>query len=279
MTTTTQLATTILDVPEGAEGAEGAVNAPTRLLGWHFLAADYRTGHGRLGPLKAGDVLRVTPPLIFCENGLHASVRAIDALRRAPSAIVSRVELSGVILTRSTEVCAEVRHILYVHDATFVLHERACGDAEVTLLIERAAGREPHTASWHAIEVKRRWMRGEATSEELFAAWFAAWSVAESAPRPAGRPAGRFAAGFAAESAAESATESAAESVAESAAWFAAESAAESAAGSAAESAAGSAARSAAESAARSAARSAQNERLEAAFEALHTAHVAAGTV
>ncbi len=253
MTTTTQGATTISDLHEGKD----VVNAPTRLLGWHFLTVDYRTGHGNLGPLKAGDILRVTPPLVFCANGLHASVRARDALSRALSAIVSCVELSGAILTRDDEVCAEVRRILSVHDATLVLHERACGDAEVALLAERAAGREPHTASWHVIEVKRRWMRGEATSKELSAAWSAARSTAECAAKSAA-----WSAWSAARSAAECAAWSAARSAARSAAEFAAWSA-----------------WCAAWSAARSAAESAQNERLEAALEAMHDAHVAAGTV
>ena len=80
-----------------------------------------------------------------------------------------------------------------------------------------------------ALDVSERFANGEATNDDLSAAWSAAesaaWSAAESA----------------AESAARSAAESAAWSAAESAAWSAAESAARSAAWSAAESAAWSA--------------------------------------
>jgi len=89
--------------------------------------------------------------------------------------------------------------------------------AEIALLAERAAGREPHPDSWACLEVARRYARGEATGAERSAAWSAARSAAWSA------------AGSAARSAARSAAWSAAESAAESAAWSAAESAAGSA--------------------------------------------------
>ena len=87
------------------------------------------------------------------------------------------------------------------------IHELACKFAEQALKAERKAGREPHPDSWKAIKVKRQWLKGKATDEQLQAAWLAAWLAAESA----------------AESAAWSA---AASSAARLAAWSAAESAA-----------------------------------------------------
>jgi hypothetical protein len=68
------------------------------------------------------------------------------------------------------------------------LHEFACRVAENALLKERKAGREPDARSWKALEVKRKWLKGEATDSELaaareaaWAAWAAAWAAREVA--------------------------------------------------------------------------------------------------
>ena len=66
-----------------------------------------------------------------------------------------------------------------------VLFEFACWCAENALRGERCQGREPDERSWEAVRVRRKWLRGEATDEELFAAWSAAESAAESAARSA----------------------------------------------------------------------------------------------
>ena len=60
------------------------------------------------------------------------------------------------------------------------LHELACVFAECVLLRERGMGQEPDTRSWAAIETKRRWLRGEATDEQLAAAQAAASDAAEA---------------------------------------------------------------------------------------------------
>ena len=72
-----------------------------------------------------------------------------------------------------------------------VLFEFACWCAENALRRERRQGREPDERSWKAVEMRRRWLRGEATDEELSAAWSAAESAAWSA---AARSAARSAA-------------------------------------------------------------------------------------
>ena len=68
------------------------------------------------------------------------------------------------------------------------LHLIACDFAELALKRERKAGREPHPDSWNAIKIKRLWVEGKATDEELLAArsaveaaWSATWSAAEAA--------------------------------------------------------------------------------------------------
>ena len=93
------------------------------------------------------------------------------------------------------------------------LHELACKFAEQALRAERKAGRDPHPDSWKIIKVKRRWLKGKATDEQLSAArsatWSAAWSDAGSAAWSAAGSAARSAAGSAVWLAARSAAGSA----------------------------------------------------------------------
>jgi len=188
------------------------------IMGWWFCApaADGRIHlpHGDGREVVAGETLSVMGPIKACESGLHASERPIDALRYAPGATICRVRLSGDMDRKEDKVAAEHRETLWIADATTALRLFACDCAEAALLAERAAGREPHPASWDAIRVTRLWCSGRATEEE--------WSVAWSAERSAAWRAAR--------SEAESAAWGAARRAAWSVAWSAAESAARNAA-------------------------------------------------
>ncbi|MGD8305199.1 MAG: hypothetical protein PVF17_00970 [Ignavibacteria bacterium] len=74
-----------------------------------------------------------------------------------------------------------------------ILHELSIIFATRALKRERKAGREPHPDSWKAIKMKKKWLAGKATDEELRAARSAArsasWSVAYSASWSAARSA------------------------------------------------------------------------------------------
>jgi hypothetical protein len=61
------------------------------------------------------------------------------------------------------------------------LHLLACRYAERALKREREAGREPDARSWEVLRVKRRWVAGRATDEELEAALAAARAAAARA--------------------------------------------------------------------------------------------------
>jgi len=220
------------------------------VIGWHFASDKLRDGR----PLpKAGETLKHDGPVVPCEQGLHASVRAIDALGYAPGAMVARVELRGRIVAHGDDKhAASERYMLTGYmDASRALFLFACDCAAAALDAEEAAGRTVDPRSRAAVACRRLWLDGAATDADLSAAYSAAYSAAWSA------------AAYSAESAAWSAAESAAGSAAESAAESSARSAraAESAAGSAAESAR------AAESAARSAQNAALESRLLALFE------------
>ena len=94
-----------------------------------------------------------------------------------------------------------------------ILHEIACRYAEDAL--SRIDNPDPR--SIHAIAVKRRWIAGEATDEELAAARTAAWA-AQAAAQDAARTAAQAAAQAAARTAAWAA-QAAAQDAARTAAW------------------------------------------------------------
>lgn len=186
------------------------------ILAWHFLPDDGRIPNYRAifnhttrkdGMVKyagfrpkAGQTLRVDPPIILCEHGLHASIRPLDALRHAPGSVICRVECAGEIVHGHDKLACSERTIVAKADATRLLHTFACDVAEDAL-------RKYHTnpRSLRAIEVKRLWLDGKATDHELYtaanaamysalergstsprrAAWYAAWADARKAARNA----------------------------------------------------------------------------------------------
>ena len=158
-----------------------------KVLAWHFLRDDKRMQFRDGRRVEDGEIVEVGKTykaegdLKLCANGMHASVRAIDALDYAPGPIICRVELSGKIVDGGDKVCAISRKVLWMADATHTLHEFACRCAEQALLQEREAGREPDARSWAAVKAKRQWLQGEISDEELDAAWAAALDAARAA--------------------------------------------------------------------------------------------------
>lgn len=130
-----------------------------KTLTWLWLPAHTK--------VKVGQTQTAEGRLELCNNGMHASRRALDALQYAEGAVICQLGLSGEVLAMA--------------DAMIVLHEFMCWCAEQALLREREAGREPDPRSWKAIEVKRKWLKGEATDEELVTIGLEAWDAARSA--------------------------------------------------------------------------------------------------
>lgn len=96
------------------------------ILAWHFVNRTLRDGR----PVPADGVeLRHDGPVEICASGLHASVRAIDALRYAPGATACRVVMRDVVATDTDKLVARSRTILWRVDATDVLREFARGCA------------------------------------------------------------------------------------------------------------------------------------------------------
>lgn len=138
-------------------------------LAWHFAPDNGRTRHSN-EPIVEGEWLEVEGKLRMCSWGLHASKKLIDALKFAPGALCCRVELQGDIVYGDDKLVARRRRVLQMVDATDLLHEFACRCAEDALELLDS----PDPRSLKAIETKRRWLRGEATDDELGEARLAA---------------------------------------------------------------------------------------------------------
>jgi hypothetical protein len=152
------------------------------VIAWHFLPDDGKTQHDtpRI-PVHVGQTLTVASPLKLCERGLHASVRALDALQYASGSLLCRVRLDHTILHDDDKLAASSRTVLAMADASMVLHEFACWNAEAALFGLAWKGEEIDLRSLAAIDTKRRWMRGEASDSELAAARAAARAAATAA--------------------------------------------------------------------------------------------------
>jgi hypothetical protein len=150
------------------------------LKGWHFLTDDRRLQFGDREEVKVGEWLRVEGELKMCSWGLHASKRAIDALRYAPGSVACRVELRSDLQHDDDKSVGRERRVMWMLDATNIQHECACRYAEGALaLIDK-----PDPRSVAAIQAKRKWLRGEITDAELAAARAAsaaAWAASDAA--------------------------------------------------------------------------------------------------
>ena len=144
-------------------------------LAWHFLSADRRVAH--LGtPAHVGLTLRHDWPLVLCSSGLHASVRALDALQYAPGPVACLVECGGAVVHGSDKLVCRERTIVALLDATELLRTfaRECALDVIHL--------------WDAPPVVRRWL--ESGDENLRdAARDAAWDAARAAAWDAARAA------------------------------------------------------------------------------------------
>lgn len=151
-------------------------------LAWRFVPADLRLPHGDGRPIVVGEWLEVEPPIVACERGLHASERAMDALRYADSARVrlARVECDGEIARESDKIaCSRMRHLWIASEEETQRELRlfACWCARQALALVKT----PDPRSVTAIEVSERFARGEATCAELDAARYAATDAARDA--------------------------------------------------------------------------------------------------
>lgn len=155
-------------------------STPAEGLYWHFANDDgtlrYDLEHVTVTP---GLSLRIDGEPVLCKRGLHASKRALDALQYAPGCTVCRVTLGGTVLHDTDKSVGTERTVVAVADATRTLHEFAIWCAEQALALIPDDQRDPRSAE--ALRVKRAWLDGNATDEDLAAARAAAGAAALAA--------------------------------------------------------------------------------------------------
>ena len=172
--------------------------------GWHFLRSDRRLGYGDGRLVVAGETLTIGGPPVLCQYGLHASRRAIDALKFAPGNIICRVHLSGEILEEHDKAVATERSTIWIADANDVLRQfaRSCalsvahlwnmppivrqyletGDESIRAAAWDAARAGARAAAWDAAwDAARAAARAAAWDAARAAAWDAAWAAAWAA--------------------------------------------------------------------------------------------------
>lgn len=111
------------------------------ILAWHFTNG-MKLRDGR--PLVVGKTYEHVGSIRICESGLHASIRAIDALDYAPGATISRVELYGIETTQRDKIVCRSRRVI------------ACADASKTILL------------WSAECALTALLTADATDQRLF---------------------------------------------------------------------------------------------------------------
>lgn len=156
--------------------------------GWKFLRPGGTLSNDQEGKtVHAGDILRPREagPVILYRRGIHYCPLALDALDYAQSTYVvyvmdvgrDRVEDGDLVVTDA------LRALCDPFDAASILYEFAR---------ENAGRMLTHAYSPRLLTVKRRWLSGQATDEDLAAAkdeargtakaaWDAAWDLAGEA--------------------------------------------------------------------------------------------------
>ena len=146
------------------------------MLAWHFLPEDKRLGYGDGRLVEVGATLECEGEPELCGNGMHGSARLIDAVHYARGPIVCRVKIEGDVIESEDKLCGRRRTVLWMMDATRILHEFACACAEDALALVE----QPDERSVAAIEAKRSWLKGEITDKKLDSAWAAAWDASQN---------------------------------------------------------------------------------------------------
>ena len=150
--------------------------------------------HGDGRRVALGKTHKIKGEIIHCENGLHASVRAIDAFSYAPGNIVWRVECGGTVVRQDDKLaCSERTYIAGGIDVSDTLRKfaRLCAldvvhlwDAPDVVVRYLTTGDESIRdaaldAAWAAARAAAWAAAGDAAGDAAReAAWAAAWAAA-----------------------------------------------------------------------------------------------------
>lgn len=93
-----------------------------KVVGWHFIKDDFKLSRYHLGKdiiITPGKVLSIPKgiPIYPCSNGLHASVKLIDAMHYAPGWKLCRVLSYGEVVWDDDKYVSRNRKVLYIINA------------------------------------------------------------------------------------------------------------------------------------------------------------------
>lgn len=155
---------------------------------YKVLSPDRQPCHGGSGQWpEPGEWLEVPGPLELCGGATLHLCRGERQLLEWLGPEIWTAEIDGPVAEGNDKIgCLRARLIRRVDSWTDQSARLfACDCVEHTLLREQASGRNLDPKSWTVIEVVRRFITGEATDEELGAAWALAMDILGYAGREA----------------------------------------------------------------------------------------------
>jgi len=159
------------EVGKKARDATGNQSREIRLGGemraYHFLKRDMTTGFGNEPPWRKGETRRWKGECVLCESGYHSSPTWLDAVLYAAGPIACIVDVSRPVRRFADKQVSRRRTLIDYRDATRVLYLFACECAEHILKAEGVTDE----AAWNILSLKRQWVDGKVSDEELTAAW------------------------------------------------------------------------------------------------------------
>lgn len=164
---------------------------------YKFLTADMRSPIGASDPWEIGKTMRVEGPLVPCETGLHGW--PLFGLLNFTGERLVRVEIGAEYVWHGdggdrkivARAMTPVELIEAYNDRTLRLFAADCAERVLPLFEQQ---RPNDNRPRQAVETARRFANGEATRDELAAAWAAARGAARGAARDAAWAAARAAA-------------------------------------------------------------------------------------
>ena len=149
---------------------------------WHFIPDDRMLAHQTPPMAVEPGFIYGKPegPIDICVRGMHGSRRVYDALNYSSSSTLCRVQIWGDIQEHDDKLVGRYREVLAIRDVASELRLWACWCIRNTSI---SGGRTvwdllSDPRSRNAVETAERFARGEATREELAAAWAAAGDAA-----------------------------------------------------------------------------------------------------
>ncbi len=150
-----------------------------KTLAWHFVNNNGKLGYNDNRVVKVGSTYTCKGVPKLCKNGMHASKRAIDALRYAPGNIVCLVYMD-VVEKDIDKIVGKSRKVLYMADSSIVLQKFALIVAKEALDAVKSSGGFTDIRSYEAIEAKHKYLNGALDEDSMKTAASAAYAASSA---------------------------------------------------------------------------------------------------